>query len=77
MLGGGRGISSTGPSGRRTHKHPTGAGEIPTRPADVRLHGVCHRVESWLRSQYLGEVPVEGRVGVDGTLASRSRAPCP
>ena len=56
---------------------PTGAEEIP---ADLLTSGytVSATVESWLGSQYLGEVPGPrtGRVGV-GTLASRCRAPCP
>nr|DAR87031.1 MAG TPA: hypothetical protein [Caudoviricetes sp.] len=43
MLVGGRGISSTGPCGRRTHEHPDRSRGDSRRPVDVRLHGVCHR----------------------------------
>ena len=43
MLVGGRGISSTGPCGRRTHEHADWSRGHSRRPADVRLLGVCHR----------------------------------
>ena len=43
MLVGGRGISSTGLSGRRTHEHAGRRRADSGGPADLGLLGVCHR----------------------------------
>ena len=76
MRVGGRGISSTGPSGRRTHEHADRSRGDSRRPVDVRLHGVCHRgVVAGVAVP--GRGPRRGRVGVVGCRPAGPRDPVP